>query len=104
MRKFCCVLLALLPLSAFAFSTDVSKGIQGVKVDYTASDIDSNISSIQLNNYGTNDAVCKMVFTNGPEAPRSRKVTVPAGKSTNTTVNFSRDIIKMRIKLTCAPK
>jgi len=104
MRKFCCALLALLPLSAFAYSTDVTKDIQGVKIDYTASDIDSNISSIQLNNYGTNDALCRLVFTNGPEAPRSRSVTVPAGKSTNTTVNFSRAIIKMRIKLTCAPK
>ncbi|WP_248750607.1 3-phosphoglycerate kinase [Pseudomonas sp. MWU15-20650] len=104
MRKFCCVLLALLPLTAFAYSTEVSKDIQGVKIDYSASDIDSNISSIQLTNYGTHDAVCKMVFINGPEAPRTRKVTVEAGKNTNTTVNFSRAIIKMRIKLTCAPK
>ncbi|MGY2684593.1 3-phosphoglycerate kinase [Pseudomonas tolaasii] len=104
MRKFCCVLLALLPLTAFAYTTDVSKDIQGVKIDYSASDIDSNISSIRLTNYGANDAVCKLVFTNGPEAPRARKVTVEAGQSTNTTVNFSRSIIKMRIKLTCAPQ
>ncbi|MGH8391394.1 MAG: 3-phosphoglycerate kinase, partial [Pseudomonas sp.] len=33
-----------------------------------------------------------------------RKVTVAAGKTTNTTANFSRAIIKMRIQLTCAPK
>ncbi len=104
MRKFCCVLLALLPMSAFAFSTDVTKDIQGVKIDYSASDVDSNISSIQLTNYGSNDAECKVRFTNGPEAPRIRKVTVAAGKTTNTTVNFSRAIIKMRIAMTCTPK
>ena len=104
MRKFCCVLLTLLPLSAFAFSTDVTKDIQGVKIDYSASDVDSNISSIQLTNYGPNDAECKVRFTNGPEAPRTRKVTVAAGKTTNTTVKFNRAVIKMRIQLTCAPK
>lgn len=104
MRKFCCALLALLPLSALAYPIDVSKKIDGVSVDYLASDVDGDISSIQLNNYGTNDAVCSVVFTNGPEAPRTRKVTVPAGKSINTTAKFNRAIIKMRIGLTCAPK
>ena len=104
MRKLCCVLLALLPMSAFAYPIDVTKKIDGVSIDYTASDVDGDISSIQLNNYGTQDAVCKVTFTNGPEAPRTRKVTVAAGKTTNTTVNFSRAIIKMRIQLTCAPK
>ena len=104
MRKFCCVLLALLPLSAFAYPIDVSKKIDGVSVDYTATDVDADISSIQLNNYGTNDAQCSVVFTNGPESPRRRTVSVPAGKSTNTTVEFNRAIIKMRIALTCTPK
>lgn len=86
MRKFCCVLLALLPLTAFAYTTDVSKDIQGVKIDYSASDIDSNISSIRLTNYGANDAVCKLVFTNGPEAPvrarsRLRRAKAPTPRS-----------------------
>jgi len=48
--------------------------------------------------------VCSVTFTNGPESPRRRTVTVPAGKSTNTTVKFTRSIIKMRIALTCTPK
>ncbi|KAF1033722.1 MAG: hypothetical protein GAK37_00076 [Pseudomonas sp.] len=104
MRKICCVLLAMLPLSALAFSTDVSKTIDGVKIDAIASDIAADISSIQLTNYGNNDAQCSLVFTNGPESPRTRKVAVPAGKTTNTTVKFNREIIKMRIALTCAPK
>ena len=78
--------------------------IDGVSIDYTASDVDGDISSIQLNNYGTQDAVCSVTFTNGPESPRRRTVTVPAGKSTNTTVKFNRAIIKMRIALDCAPK
>ena len=86
MRKLCCVLLALLPMSAFAYPIDVTKKIDGVSIDYTASDVDADISSIQLSNYGTQDAVCSVIFTNGPESPRRRTVTVPAGKSTNTKV------------------
>lgn len=58
MRKFCCVMLALLPLSAFAYPIDVSKSIQGVSIDYSASDVDGDISSIQLSNFGSNDAAC----------------------------------------------
>ena len=104
MRKFCCVLLALLPLSAFAYPIEVTKKIDGVSVDYTASDVDADISSIQLSNYGANDAVCSVTFTNGPESPRRRTMTVPAGKSTNATAKFNRAIIKMRIALVCAPK
>ena len=104
MRKLCCVLLALLPMSAYAYPIDVTKKIEGVSLDYTASDVDDDISSIQLNNYGTIDAQCSVVFTNGPESPRRRNVSVPAGKSTNTTVKFTRSIIKMRIALECAPK
>lgn len=104
MRKLCCALLSLLPISAFAYPIDVSKKIEGVSIDYTASDVDADISSIQLSNYGHNDAVCSVIFTNGPESPRRRTVTVPAGKNTNTTVKFNRAIIKMRIALACSPK
>lgn len=104
MKKFFTVWLAMLPLTALAYSTDVSKTIEGVKIDAIASDVAADISSIQLDNYGTNDAQCTVVFTNGPEAPRTRKVSVPAGKSTRTTVKFNREIIRMRIALSCAPK
>ena len=82
----------------------MTKKIDGVCIVYTVSEVDGDYSSIQLNNYGKQDAVCSVIFTNGPESPRRRTVTVPAGKSTNTTVKFNRAIIKMRIALSCAPK
>lgn len=105
MRKFCCVLLAMLPLSALAaYPIEVNKKIDGVSIDYSADDTDSDIASIRLNNYGTTDATCKVVFRNGPESPRARSVTVPAGKTTNTTAKFNRSILKMRIDLNCTPK
>jgi hypothetical protein len=104
MKKFCCVLLALLPLTAFAYPIDVQKNLNGMKIDYETFDTDSDIGSIRVANYGDVDASCKAVFSNGPEAPRTRKLGVAAGKHKNATAKFSRNIIKLRIELTCTPK
>ena len=104
MKKFCCVLLALLPLTAFAYPIDVQKDLNGMKIDYESFDTDNDIGSIRVANYGDVDATCKAVFNNGPEAPRTRSIDVPAGKHKNATAKFTREIIKLRIKLTCTPK
>ena len=104
MKKFCCVMLALLPLTAFAYPIDVQKNLNGMKIDYETFDTDSDIGSIRVANYGDVDASCKAVFSNGPEAPRTRKFDVSAGKHKNATAKFSRNIIKLRIGLTCTPK
>ncbi|PKA71835.1 hypothetical protein ATI02_4841 [Pseudomonas baetica] len=104
MKKFCCVLLALLPLTAFAYPIDVEKDLNGLKIDFETFATDNDIGSIRVANYGDVDAVCKAVFSNGPEAPRTRTIEVPAGKHKNATAKFTREIIKLRIKLTCTPK
>jgi hypothetical protein len=104
MKKFCCVVLAMLPLTAFAYQIDVEKQLNGLSIDYNTYDTDSDIATIQVNNYGSTDATCKVVFNNGPEAPRTRNIEVAAGKHKNATAKFSRSIIKMRIQLTCTPK
>jgi hypothetical protein len=104
MNKFCCVLLALLPLTAFAYPIDVQKNLNGLKIDYETYDTDTDMGSIKVVNYGDVDAVCKAVFSNGPEAPRTRSLEIPAGKHKNATAKFSRSIIKLRIELNCTPK
>lgn len=104
MRKFCCVLLALLPLGAWAYPIDVDKQLNGPGIDYTAYDTDEDIGSIQLNNYGKTDATCTVVFRNGPESPRTRRVEVAAGQSRNVTAKFNRKIIKLRLDLNCQAK
>jgi len=104
MKRICCVLLALMPLTAFAYPIDVEKNYTGVQIDYTSHDTDYDIGSITLNNYGSVDAQCSVVFRNGPEAPRTRRVTVAAKQSADVSAKFSRSIIKLRIQLTCSPK
>ncbi|SNY06296.1 hypothetical protein SAMN05660659_01065 [Pseudomonas sp. LAMO17WK12:I6] len=104
MKKFCCVVLALLPLTAFAYPIDVQKNLNGLKIDYETFDTDKDIGSIRVANYGDVDAICKVVFNNGPEAPRTRNIEIPARKHTNATAKFSREIIRLRIDLSCSPK
>lgn len=104
MKKICCAVLALLPLTAFAYPIDVEKHLNGLSIDYTAYDTDADIGSIQVNNYGNTDAACTVVFRSGPEAPRTRKIEVAAGKFKNVTAKFNRNVIKLRVELTCKPK
>ena len=104
MKKFCCVLLAMLPVSAFAYPIEVEKHLTGVSVDYTSYDTDYNLGSINLNNYGDTAADCTVVFINGPESPRTRRVQIPAKSSVDSSAKFTRSIIKLRIKLTCVAK
>ncbi|MBV4535045.1 MULTISPECIES: 3-phosphoglycerate kinase [Pseudomonas] len=104
MKKSCVALLLCLPLTAMAYPIDVDKQLTGVKVDYTAYDTAYDIGSISLNNYGEVAASCKVTFRNGPEAPRVRRVNVPAKQSVDVTAKFNRQIIKLRIGLSCKPE
>ncbi|MCE1114351.1 MULTISPECIES: 3-phosphoglycerate kinase [Pseudomonas] len=101
MKKCCAAVLLCLPLVAMAYPIDVEKETDGVKVDYTAYDTAYDIGSITLNNYGQVPAACKVTFRNGPEAPRVRRVNVPAGKRADVTAKFNREILKLRIQVDC---
>lgn len=101
MKKLCCALLACLPLTAVAYPIEVEKQLNGAEVSASTQEIDHNIGGVQLYNYGRSDAKCTAMFRNGPEAPRTRKVSLAAGESGNLAVKFSRSIIKLRVKLTC---
>jgi hypothetical protein len=98
MKKIVCVLLAMLPLTAFAYPIDVQKELNGLKIDYTT------YASITLNNYGDTAAECSVVFRNGPESPKTRRVNLDAGKSADLSAKFNRKIIKLYISMTCKPK
>ncbi len=104
MNRICCVLLTMLPLSAWAYPIEVEKHVQGVEIDYTSHDTFYDTGAITVNNYGSVPAKCSVVFQNGPEAPKTRRVTVAAKKSVDVSAKFNRSIIKLRIKLSCEPE
>ncbi|MBK5000344.1 3-phosphoglycerate kinase [Pseudomonas sp. S31] len=101
MKKCCAVLLLCLPAVAVAYPIDVEKQTDGVQLDYTTYATAYDIGSISLNNYGQVPAQCKVTFRNGPEAPRVRRVNVPAGRSVDVTAKFNRQIIRLRVDLAC---
>jgi hypothetical protein len=104
MKKICCALLAMLPLSAFAYPIDVEKNISGVQIDYVTHDTAYDIGNITLRNYGDVAAKCSVVFSNGPEAPRTRRLQIAARSSSDVSVKFNRDILRLRVKLSCEPE
>lgn len=103
MKTFFCALLACLPLTAMAYPIDIEKQLNGAEVSASTQEIDHNMAAVQLYNYGRADAKCTAVFRSGPEAPRTRRVSLAAGESSNMTHKSTRSIIKLRIKLTCEP-
>ncbi|ELP97794.1 MULTISPECIES: hypothetical protein [Pseudomonas] len=103
MNRLCCALLVMLPVTALAYPIEVEKQYQDVKIDYVAHDVYHDTGSITVNNYGEVDVKCSVVFINGPEAPRTRRVQVGAGKSLDVSSRFNRSIIKLRIRLSCQP-
>ncbi len=103
MKSCCALLLTLLPLSAFAYPIQVEKHVAGTDISYTTDDTAGDMGSITLRNDGPQAAECVVVFQNGPESPRTRKVSVQPGKTVSTLQRFNRDILTLRLKLTCEP-
>ncbi|WP_068825666.1 3-phosphoglycerate kinase [Pseudomonas sp. BMS12] len=102
MKKTCLALATLLlPLTAFAYPSELEKQLNGAEVAAEIQDIDTNIGGLILYNYGQMDAKCKARFRNGPEAPRTRSAELKAGERTLLTIRFARNIIKLRVDLTC---
>lgn len=103
MKKICCAVLALLPLTALAYPIEVQKSLNGAEVDIETQDIGDQMGAILLRNGSQQPVTCTAVFVNGPETPHVRKATIAPGKEANLTSSFSRAVIKLRIKLTCNP-
>ncbi|WXL27131.1 3-phosphoglycerate kinase [Ectopseudomonas mendocina] len=101
MKKFCCALLACLPFTVMAYPVELEKQLNGAEVSVTTQQIDHNMASVQLYNYGEIGASCKAIFRNGPEAPRTRRAVVAPGQVSTLTLKSNRSIIKLRVNLTC---
>ncbi|ARU89269.1 3-phosphoglycerate kinase [Pseudomonas sp. M30-35] len=103
MKKLFCAVFTLLPLYVFAYPVEAEKQLNGAEISVTPMDIDDTLGAVGLYNYGQADAECKVIFRNGPEAPRTRKAVLKAGDDINLSVRFSRKIIKLRMQVDCKP-
>lgn len=100
------VSFAIIPLSALAVSypVEVDQELNGAEVLVTPESIDRDMAGLVLQNYGGRPVECSAVFRNGPESPRTRRITLAAGERKPMTAKFKRDVIRLRIKLTCTPQ
>ncbi|WP_313024965.1 3-phosphoglycerate kinase [Pseudomonas lopnurensis] len=106
MKRLSYLFLALLPLAATAASypVELEQQLNGAEITATPESIDRDLAGLLLLNYGQAPAVCTAVFRNGPEAPRTRRTELQPGERKALTSKFKRDVIRLRIKLTCEPK
>ena len=100
MKRLCCFALSLLPLSAFAYPIEVDPQLNGTEVSYSTR---TSVATWAPSSSPTWVARRRnaAVFRNGPETPKVRKGVIQPGQNSNFTAQFGRDIIKLRIKLTC---
>lgn len=98
--------LAIIPLSALAVSypVELEQELNGAEVLATTETIDRDMAGLLLQNFGERPVECTAVFRNGPEAPRTRRTILAAGERKPLTSKFKRDVIRLRIKLTCEPE
>ena len=97
------VSLAIIPLSALAVSypVELEQELNGAEVLATTETIDRDMAGLMLQNFGDLPVACTAVFRNGPEAPRTRRISLASGERKPLTAKFKRDVIRLRIKLTC---
>ncbi|RJG14033.1 3-phosphoglycerate kinase [Pseudomonas cavernicola] len=105
MNRLICAVALLVPVTALAtfFPIDVTPHMDGTDVAYETTPLLFNMGVMSLHNKGKTAAACKVVFNNGPEYPRVRKVILEPGEQATLAGNFKSEIIRMRIELTCVP-
>ena len=103
MKRLCFAALVIFPLSAVAVSypVELEQELNGAEVLASTETIDRDMAGLVLQNVGEGPVECTAVFRNGPEMPRTRRITLEAGESKPMTAKFKRDVIKLRVKLTC---
>lgn len=106
MKRICFAALAIIPLSALAVSypVELEQELNGAEVLATTETIDRDMAGLMLQNFGKRPVTCTSVFRNGPEAPRTRRTTLQSGERKPLTAKFKRDVIRLRVKLTCEPE
>lgn len=106
MKRRCYLLLAWLPLTALAatYPVDLDQQLNGAEIMASAETIDRDMAGLQLHNHGQTVARCSVVFRNGPEAPRTRRTEIQPGEQKILTAKFKREILRLRIQLTCEPR
>ncbi|MEZ2746352.1 3-phosphoglycerate kinase [Halopseudomonas bauzanensis] len=96
--------IALTPqVFAAAFPIDVELGPGASEVSVSSTDL-SNIAALRLVSHAAVPLRCQATFVNGPERPLPRRVRLQPGEEAVLTHEFTREIIRIRVRVDCAPE
>jgi hypothetical protein len=98
--RFTLALAALMPALAAAFPIDLQMKSKGLDVDHRTSQMELT-TVIQLTNHESQAVRCAVQFRNGPEIAQTRRVTIPAQKSSTVQYTARRTVVRMRVTVTC---
>lgn len=103
MRKsLAAVSLALLATTAAAFPTDLEINAEGLSVT-AHTESDGRLAFVHINNREAFAVRCEAAFRNGPEVGRVRRATLEAAESRSLSWMPRRQVIRVRVVLSCVP-
>ena len=94
--------LSLLAAQAHAYQTDLRFESKGLDIEAIPNLID-NATVVRLINHEHAAVRCDVVFRNGPELSKSRKINIKAGDTGVARFSPSRDVIRLQIDIECWP-
>lgn len=96
-------LLALLAGPAGAYPTDIEVDAGTLHVT-AAVHADGRLAIVEVTNQERFAVRCHAVFRNGPEVGRGRRTIVGAGDTGTLTWSPRREVVRLRVELSCAPQ
>lgn len=106
--SFIAVMLLSMPLLAQTipannkpFPIEIELQGEGLGVRASSGQV-SNIATVTLTHTGTGPVLCEASFVNGPERPAAKRARLQPGEETVITQAFNREIIRVRVLVTCS--
>lgn len=90
-----------LPSAALAFPIDVELQPETIQMYVSTTDL-ANMAAVMLTSRESTTLQCRVGFTNGPERPVPRQVSLPPGEQVTISQFFRREINRVRVKVDCA--
>ena len=91
------------PALAAPFPIDIHLEPGAAEVSATTTDL-SNIAAVKLTSHAAVPLRCAATFVNGPERPLPRRLRLAPGEEVVVTHEFTRQIIRVRVNIDCAPE
>ncbi len=101
-RLLAAMWLALLATTAAAFPTDLEIEAEGLAIS-ASTESDGRLAFIHIDNREAFAVRCEAAFRNGPEVGRVRRATLEAAESRTLSWMPRRQVIRVRVVLSCAP-